>query len=93
MLDTVGPQRILIDDLNAATGNRAHGVLLVGGHPQLADQHQVQPDLEGRGDFIGHRHPASRQGQDNDVGTLCVSEQRFHQALAGGGTVTQDGLN
>jgi hypothetical protein len=61
-------------------------------HPQLADQHQVQANLQGRGNFIGNRHAATGQGENDDIGSMSVFEQRLHQPPTGINPVTQDGL-
>lgn len=46
MYQRVNPQRVLIGDLDAATGNRAHRKLFMGRNAQLAHQHQVEANLQ-----------------------------------------------
>ncbi|MNL28753.1 hypothetical protein D3C87_1504120 [compost metagenome] len=90
LINRVRPQRVVVEDLNTAAGNGAHGELLIGGSAQLAHQHQVQAHLQGSGHFISHRHPATGQGEDDDIGSERVFEQRFHQTSTGCGAVLQD---
>jgi hypothetical protein len=64
----------------------------MGRNTQLAHQHQVQAHAERRGHFIGHRHAAPGQGQDNYIGAMGIGEQRLYQASTGVDAVPQKGL-
>ncbi|MCY1460056.1 hypothetical protein D9M71_775780 [compost metagenome] len=78
---------VLVQHPHATAGDGAHGQLRIRRHAELAHQHQVQAHGQFGGDFIGDRHPAARQGEDDDVGAAAVGLQQLRQGLAGGGTV------
>jgi hypothetical protein len=50
------PKQILIQDLDSAGGNGAHGEFLVPWQTQLAHQQHVQGRREGGGDFESNRY-------------------------------------
>ncbi|MNG04353.1 hypothetical protein D3C84_874790 [compost metagenome] len=90
LINRVCPQRMLIEDLNTAAGNRAHRQLLMGRNAQFAHQHQVEANVQRGRHFIRHRHTATGQGEDDDIGAMRVLEQRRHQPPTGIGAVLQN---
>jgi hypothetical protein len=79
LINRVRPQRLLIENLDAAAGNRAHGEFFVRRHAELAHQHQVEANIQRRGHFVSHWYAASGQGENDHVRAIGVGLQRRHQ--------------
>ncbi|MNE79810.1 hypothetical protein D3C80_1763310 [compost metagenome] len=58
---------VAIDHPHATAGDSAHGQLPMRRNTQLAYEHQVQGQLQRRGNLVVHGDATARQGQHNGV--------------------------
>ncbi|MUL64519.1 hypothetical protein BOO86_08605 [Mycobacterium sp. CBMA 234] len=81
---------ILIDDDVPVTGQRTHGVFLVAGHAQFADDERIQRRAESGRDFGSDRDPAAGQAEHHDVASAAVCRQQISQDAPRFRAVTKD---
>jgi hypothetical protein len=79
-LDRVGrdaerAHELLVEDENAARAERAHGELLVAGHPQLADREDVERQTQATRDLIRDGHASAGQPEHHSVAPVRVRRQ------------------
>ena len=66
---------VVIEGAGTPRGDGSHRQLFVAGHPQLADDEDIERRLRAPGDFEGHRHAAARQAQHQHVRPTGVLRQ------------------
>jgi hypothetical protein len=82
----------VIEHAHAATGQRAHGQLLLTGNAQLAHKEDIQRRPKRLGNLKANGNAAARQGQDECVGRQGIGLQALCQQLAGLMPVTKNGV-
>jgi hypothetical protein len=85
LLDLVLAQvqaRQIVHDPHAAGGNGPHGVFLVAGKAQLADDEHVQRCVEGLRHLVAHGDTAAGQCQHQEVGLVTIVREMVGQDLA-----------
>jgi len=65
----------------------SHGQLRVGGDAELAHDEDVERCPQRAGHFVSDRHPAPRQGEDQDIGSIGILAQLRREAPTCFGTV------
>jgi hypothetical protein len=80
---------ILAQHPDGAARNRAHGELRMARYAELADDEHIQRRIELARHLERDRHPASGQGQHDDVAALRVSAQAASQLPSRLGTVSK----
>jgi hypothetical protein len=56
-----------------AAGDRAHGELLLARDAELADDEDIEREMQRARDLIGDRDATTRKAQDNRVVPVCIS--------------------
>jgi hypothetical protein len=82
MAHTICLYDVHVQDLNAATGNGAHGELLMAGDAEFAHQKNVQWNGKGRSHFEADRNAAARQREYDHVAPAGVSLQEAGKVTA-----------
>ena len=82
------PHDGVVDHPYPTLTNGAEGQPGLEWHLQLADDEDVERGSQCLGRLEGHRHPASRQAENNDV-LAAESIQTLGQLLSGVGTIAE----
>jgi hypothetical protein len=74
---------ILIQDAHSTTGDRSHGQLFVPRQTELADDKDIEWNLQGARDLISDWYAATRQGQNEHIRSMRVRAELCCETAAG----------